>query len=401
MVHSSLMVTTTLIGLHGNGDPIGNVEGMPKSSKGLGQVPVVKALWAKPESIGQNRLPYFDPSRFVVVDAMHNLFLGLIHEHFTGILGLHLPTDKDKDPPVLQLRISDAWKQLSKNEGSSMKRVMSWLEKPMVASLCTDDGKMHWLKKLLNEHLSILKLLCIELDLQPKPADSRKVHNFHWADYARSILEWVSGNNFGPGDFLEHSQRSAQTEQDVDPLGHSSTQTKCGFVLTKADVQAIREDILHMTRPSWFTSVPNQLGHAAHGKLKADQWRVLGTTFLPISLNRLWSDLDVNDPRSVRCRKIVNLTLDLVSAVITATSRTTSSAHVCAYRQHMQDYLVGLKNIFPDYKFHANHHMALHLAEYIALFGPVHSWWAFPFKRIIGMLQHISTNYKPGECCSM
>ncbi|KJA19405.1 hypothetical protein HYPSUDRAFT_125364, partial [Hypholoma sublateritium FD-334 SS-4] len=29
-----------------------------------------------------HRLPYFDPSRFVVVDAMHNLFLGLIQEHF-------------------------------------------------------------------------------------------------------------------------------------------------------------------------------------------------------------------------------------------------------------------------------------------------------------------------------
>ncbi|KAK0488163.1 hypothetical protein EDD18DRAFT_1008768, partial [Armillaria luteobubalina] len=33
------------------------------------------------------RLPYFDPSRHIVVDAMHNLFLGLIKEHFEGILG--------------------------------------------------------------------------------------------------------------------------------------------------------------------------------------------------------------------------------------------------------------------------------------------------------------------------
>ena len=33
------------------------------------------------------RLPYFDPSCFVVVNGMHNLFLGLIQEHFQGILG--------------------------------------------------------------------------------------------------------------------------------------------------------------------------------------------------------------------------------------------------------------------------------------------------------------------------
>ncbi|KDQ32205.1 hypothetical protein PLEOSDRAFT_1015251, partial [Pleurotus ostreatus PC15] len=33
------------------------------------------------------RLPYFDPSCFIVVDSMHNLFLGLLKEHFTNILG--------------------------------------------------------------------------------------------------------------------------------------------------------------------------------------------------------------------------------------------------------------------------------------------------------------------------
>ena len=32
-------------------------------------------------------LPYFDPSRMVVVDCMHNLFLGLVQEHFE-ILGI-------------------------------------------------------------------------------------------------------------------------------------------------------------------------------------------------------------------------------------------------------------------------------------------------------------------------
>ena len=79
------------------------------------------------------------------------------------------------------------------------------------------------------------------------------------------------------------------------------------------------------------------------------------------------------------------------------TSRTTSSAHADAYLQHMQDYLEGLKLLFPDYTFHPNHHMALHLHKYIRLYGPVHSWWAFPFERVIGMLQHISTNYKQGR----
>jgi len=46
-------------------------------------------------------LPYFDPSRFVVVDAMHNLFLGLIQEHFE-ILGIRLKhkTGGDMTPAI-------------------------------------------------------------------------------------------------------------------------------------------------------------------------------------------------------------------------------------------------------------------------------------------------------------
>ncbi|KAF8220225.1 hypothetical protein L208DRAFT_1335077, partial [Tricholoma matsutake] len=34
-------------------------------------------------------LPYYDPTWFLVVDPMHNLFLGLIKEHFQGILGYY------------------------------------------------------------------------------------------------------------------------------------------------------------------------------------------------------------------------------------------------------------------------------------------------------------------------
>ncbi|KDR74582.1 hypothetical protein GALMADRAFT_49643, partial [Galerina marginata CBS 339.88] len=34
-----------------------------------------------------SRLPYFDLVKCVVVDAMHNLFLGLIKEHFRNIIG--------------------------------------------------------------------------------------------------------------------------------------------------------------------------------------------------------------------------------------------------------------------------------------------------------------------------
>jgi hypothetical protein len=154
-----------------------------------------------------------------------------------------------------------------------------------------------------------------------------------------------------------------------------------------------------MVTPSWLTSIPINLGSAAHGKLKADQWRVLGTTFLPLSLVRLWgqmSDGDDGDENANKRRKMLDITLSLLSAVAIASSRVTSNAKADLYLQHILSYLSGLKQIFPDYAFRPNHHMALHLHEYLRFYGPVHSWWTFPFERLIGMLQRIPTNYKIG-----
>lgn len=159
----------------------------------------------------------------------------------------------------------------------------------------------------------------------------------------------------------------------------------------------IHADIASMVTPSWLTPVPSKLGAPSHGKLKADQWRVLGSVYLPISLIRLWWSTEPGNARSERCRKILDVTISLLSAVSIATSRVTSPRHADLYLQHMQAYLTGLKRLFPDFKFVPNQHMALHVQDYILLYGPVHSWWAFPFERMIGTLQRILTNYKEGK----
>lgn len=188
-------------------------------------------------------------------------------------------------------------------------------------------------------------------------------------------------------------QRLAQNEtRDAG----AETSTRLGHVFTFQEMDEIRSDINTLTTPTWMTSVPSNLGDAAHGKLKADQWRTLGTTHLPLSLTRLWAFASRDTPRPLRCREILDVTISLLSAVTIASSRTVSLAGADAYLQHMQAYLAGLKKLFPEYKFHPNHHMALHLHEYLLLFGPVHAWWTFPFERMIGMLQRMQTNSKIG-----
>jgi hypothetical protein len=169
-----------------------------------------------------------------------------------------------------------------------------------------------------------------------------------------------------------------------------------GHVLTPKEMEEVWIDIKNIITPSWMTSVPANLGSSNHGKPKADQWRVLGTTYLPVSLICLWAKLMQSNDMD-RHEDILNVTLSLLSAVIIASSRVTSRTHAASFHQYMTAYVEGLQCLFPNYKLHSIHHMALHLHEYLLQYGPVHAWWTFPFERLIGILQRIPTNNKLDE----
>lgn len=113
----------------------------------------------------------------------------------------------------------------------------------------------------------------------------------------------------------------------------------------------------------------------------------------------MWSATaaDEDRVRSVRCRAILDVTMSLVSAVIAATSRSLTKANADEYHRYMLQYLIGIKHLFPNYRLRPNHHMALHLNDFLLLFGPVHGWWTFPFERMIGAVQRMPHNGKIGE----
>jgi hypothetical protein len=140
------------------------------------------------------RLPYFDPTRFVVIDAMHNLFLGLINKHFQDILGIRLEKDLDEVTPAIDLAFSDRWTRLDNEDRKHVSRLMKYLAQPLNDDLNTEIGMALWLKRLSSLRLSALEFACSELQdrgCKPIRADSRKTSRLTQSDYARGILEWV------------------------------------------------------------------------------------------------------------------------------------------------------------------------------------------------------------------
>jgi len=187
-----------------------------------------------------------------------------------------------------------------------------------------------------------------------------------------------------------------------------NTTKLCGRVFTEAEMQALWSDIDAMVKLSWATSVLTTISSKGP-KLKSDQWRAVGSLYLPVTLIRLWSETNTNsdwvDEEEKKHKegrqKILHLTMLLCSAIAIVTSRVVSKRHALEYRNYMVEYRKQLETIFEEYKPHPNHHMAMHVGEFLCMFGPVYGWWTFPFERMIGNLQRISTNYKLGTSSSL
>lgn len=171
---------------------------------------------------------------------------------------------------------------------------------------------------------------------------------------------------------------------------------QAGSVFTTKELQELWNDMQEVITPSWLTSVPPQIG-VAGGTPKADEWRALGSTYLPIALAKLWGSPDPNNPRSMRRAEFLNLTFMFLSAVNAVMSQEISTVNADVFLSYMEQYRTELRRLLPDYTYtRPNYHVSLHIAEFLLMFGPVYGWWTYPFERTIGMLQRISTNYKPG-----
>lgn len=158
-------------------------------------------------------------------------------------------------------------------------------------------------------------------------------------------------------------------------------------------MRTIQADIGNTTLPSWIERPPSNFGSPSHGKLKADHWRTVCTISLVMTLVRLWGREDCAPWEKNMLRNF----LDLVIAVNTVTKRSISPEQIKTYKFYMHRYLETLCTLYPERNLVPNHHLALHLPRCLSDFGPVHSWWCFPFERYNGVISRLNTNNQPGK----
>ncbi|KAF8220661.1 hypothetical protein L208DRAFT_1332587 [Tricholoma matsutake] len=170
--------------------------------------------------------------------------------------------------------------------------------------------------------------------------------------------------------------------------------------VTPETIQHIQHVIKETTMPSWINSVPINYGEVNAGMIKADEWHILSTIYLPIALVRLWGDENGSMPtKGSHFFNILDHTMALFQVVTIVCQYTMNIDHATKYRNLMKQWVDGLHLLHPHtkkQKLRPNVHASLHLYDFLLLFGPVILWWCFPFERLIGTLQKIKTNHYVG-----
>jgi hypothetical protein len=164
-----------------------------------------------------------------------------------------------------------------------------------------------------------------------------------------------------------------------------------GAVLGKDVMEAIWADMALTELPSWVTKAPSNWGTATRGKLSANNWRVICTVHLPITLIRLWGGADNR-------RAMLENFMNLVRAVQIANLRSISRKEIELYEHYIFCYLTSFKSLYKLAKVKPIHHAALHYGEVLWGFGPAHthSAGAAFYERYIHSMQNKNHNMKLG-----
>nr|VWO94125.1 Immunoglobulin G-binding protein A (IgG-binding protein A) (Staphylococcal protein A) (SpA) [Ganoderma boninense] len=316
------------------------------------------------------RLPYWDPTRFTLLDAMHNLFLGELHHHCIAVWGMKTAEGR-AGPGAVPKNASKVHSPAEQQ--TCLDKIAAALRAPIPS-----------IKSLSTARKDYLATVAVFNSIPITKANPGK------ADYATKLIERVVSRGVASihiPPVLPYASNSFHLVQDDDEA--SDPENQFGRIFTGQVLDEIRKDISKIYVPSWLERPPANVGSAGTGKLKADHWRTLCTVYMVITLGRLWGHSSASDEERAALENFMHL----VSAVDLATRRKMSRERAMAFDTHMEAYLLGIRSLY-NAQLVPNHHLSLHLKECLFLFGPTHGWWAFPFERYNGMLQRLKTNRK-------
>ncbi|KAL1738962.1 hypothetical protein HDZ31DRAFT_77951, partial [Schizophyllum fasciatum] len=322
-------------------------------------------------------LPYYDPTRHVILGFMHNWLEGVLKHHLRNLYGIgrqYADKRKADAPDVVPTGWTDSESELSQTSA-------------------TEDESSE-------EPSSLISSQPMDIDaLLPSTSSSS------YDDTLQS----------GSGSHTARPPQPGPADVDVDPMSPAvqpfdwiaslppppPATSHAPFEFTASQLAAIRHAIRDVLLPSWVARPPVNLGEASHGKLKARTLLTLFSVILPLILPDFWwSPVDGEDAvpttGSLEDWLLANF-CDLIAATNIQAAFRTSNSDADRYDLHYQRYRRHLHALFPNHHSKPNHHYAMHSSSILKYWGPLPALSEFPGERMNGMLQRIKTNSHPDE----
>jgi hypothetical protein len=276
-------------------------------------------------------LPYWDPTRMINLDIMHNMILGALKDH-----------------AETKLRISErSWKyQKGKTNTSDSEASENESEHELFYSYTENEIDARAARILLREAADDIRNLPMKrVSKNPIASSSTSQHT----PSQRQRIAMIPTSNLTERyhddlDYVPISTDNPSSEYNLDP------QETLSWSKFSPELLGELQDLINETIiPSDWTRVPKNIGEASHGSLKAAEWLLLYKLYIPMLMiiNQSGSNPFPDD--------IINNTLHLISALNISTSWTTNSQSCSDFTRHWTKYRQISKKMFPDIDSKPNH----------------------------------------------
>ncbi|KAJ6450437.1 hypothetical protein C8R47DRAFT_1084452 [Mycena vitilis] len=277
--------------------------------------------------------------------------------------------------------------------------------------LYTILGFMHnWLEGILEHQLRVLWGVGRKIEKAKQLIEIQDEENFDDADIseAESELGALQDNHLDDPEELESLRESLSSFESGTPVPSSidldneedwedvdmDDATEYGdvavhgnFKLSADVLQKIRTCIKEVSLPTWVTRLPDNLGEAKHGKLKAEQMFTLFAAILPLVIPE--TPLTEDDLTN---EEMLQGFYDLIACTNIISSFETSDSEAEAFTEHYVGYRRHAQRVYPDCAEPPNAHYAMHNEDLLKYWGPMAGINEFWGERMNGMFQRIKTN---------
>ncbi|MBW0485026.1 hypothetical protein O181_024741 [Austropuccinia psidii MF-1] len=337
---------------------------------------IVKWLWEFPQQRQEifsdyevrysilEELPYWDATRMVNVDIMHNLILGILKDHAT--FKFCIPEFKSKTYYNSHRKSNDT----NSSDSDSMSSNSS-LDQITLKEACSPRREA---AKIITESL---------------PTTST------WKNYFPMPTPHKQHPSSGSAEIPSFYAHYIPSELDISALSD--------YQLKGEALEHLRQIISDTIIPFSWTTVPSKMGSFSHCSLKYAEWALLYKVYIPFFIlsqqMSLYEHNSLNTQRKTGkseelANELTNSTFHLISAIKIATSLTVSMDNATAFAEHWKKFCHSNQHQFPKQGSKPNHHFYDDIPELFKHWGPAQASATWGYEGLIGLFPMMPTNNK-------